>query len=233
MKLSDFKGLFNRSTLTFISAENPFGDYWRIRLKPAAETVWIAGEHGIFTLPGKRIKGKAWRAFSVASIPQEGEIIIGTRTGEEVSNFKKALINMKPGDKVNVLGPFGWLKIQDKKSPVVMAAGGVGITPIRALFKLLENDSARPINLVYQSKDYYLFGDELLAIASANPAITLQMTKTKEDTESSLTDLFRQFGNKAYYYISGPRPFIKTIKSYMKGNGIKGGRILIDPFYGY
>lgn len=233
MKLSDLKGIFHRSHLTMISTENVFKDYWKIKLKPEADTTWSPGDHGIFTLPGRKIKGRSWRAFSVASTPQEGYILIGTHTGKEISGFKKALTTMEPGGRVNVIGPVGWFKVQDETSPIVMAAGGIGITNMRPIIKQLEKDTARPIHLVFQASDYFLFEDELLAIAAANPALTLYFLKTREETAKTITDLVTQYGNKAYYYTSGPRPYVVSIKKLLKQDGIEKRRIIADPFLGY
>ncbi|NLA53674.1 MAG: FAD-dependent oxidoreductase [Clostridiales bacterium] len=233
MKLSDFKGLFHRSALTVLTIDNPYGDYHRSTLKPDKNTIWISGDHGIFTLPLRKVSGKPWRAFSIASTPQEEMLIIGTRAGEETSSFKKELLCMKEGERVNVIGPFGWFKVREQTSPIVLIAGGVGITPVRALLKELENDTDRNIHLIYQSSDYYLFGDELIEIAAANPKISLLMTRAKKETEEAILSLIRPYNTKAYYYVSGPIPFIKSIKKYIKLKGVGGQRIISDPFYGY
>ena len=55
-------------------------------------------------------------------------ILIGTKTGKETSSFKRALLTMKPNEKIALRGPFGWLKIQDENLPIAMFASGVGIT---------------------------------------------------------------------------------------------------------
>ncbi len=233
MKLSDFKGLFKKATLTIESVKNPHGDYYEVKMKPEPGLTWNPGEHGIFKLPGRQVDGKKWRAFSVASVPEEGVMVIGTRTGKKISGFKKELISMKKGDKVAVTGPFGWFKVQDSISPMVMIAGGVGITPIRALLKQLEKDSARPVELVYASSDYYLFGDEIEAIAAGNDQIILHKTSGNAETGSAVTELASKHKGKAYYYISGSQPFIGAIKKQIKDKGIKGSRIISDPFMGY
>lgn len=233
MTFNDLRGLLRKSALTVQSVENPFPGYWRITLLPSAGTKWTPGEHGIFTLPEKQIKGRSWRAFSVASTRQEGVLIIGTRTGDAMSGFKKELISLKPGDRVNVRGPFGWFKVKDDTSPIVMAAGGVGITPVRALTQQLRQDTARPIELVYEAKEYHLFGDELQAIAAANPVMNIRFTKTREESQTALLDLILQHKNEARYYISGPPGYIRSNKKWMKEKGVQGKRIVTDPFFGY
>jgi ferredoxin-NADP reductase len=233
MKLSDFKGLFKKSIATIESIENPFDDYYIVKLKPSPSTRWAPGEHAIFKLPEAKVEGKKWRAFSIASVTSEGHILLGMRTGKEISSFKKALINSKKGTKVKVTGPFGWFKVQDATSPIVMVAGGVGITPIRALLKQLESDTARPISLVYAAMDNYLFGEELEGIAKANPQITLIKTSEPSNTTEEVKNLAKKYGSDAWYFVSGSQGFISGMKATVTGAGVKSKKFINDPFLGY
>ena len=233
MKISDFKGLFKKSEATIELIENPFEDYYIIKLKTALGFTWNPGEHGIYKLPGKNIEGRKWRAFSIASIPEEGFMLLGIRTGKTTSNFKRELISMKKGDKVKITGPFGWFKLQDETSPLVLFASGVGVTPIRALLKSLEKNTNRAIEVVYASNNYYLFGEEIEAIAKKNPKIILHKTVTVDETKQKIEELATQYANSAYYYNSGSPSVLKSIKLQLKGKGIKGKRIIDDSFLGY
>ena len=76
MKISDFKGLFKKSLLTIETIEHKEEDYYQITMKAETGTSWEPGEHGIFSLPNCNVKKKKWRAFSVASIVEEGVMII-------------------------------------------------------------------------------------------------------------------------------------------------------------
>lgn len=233
MKLSDFKGLFKKSITIVESVENTFEDYYVIKLIAKPGFAWSPGEHGIFTLPGKVIDGRKWRAFSVASIPEEGFVLLGTRTGIKISSFKKELIALKKGDKVAMRGPFGWFKLQDNTSPLVMFAGGVGITPIRALLKALESDKNRTVEVVYSSNKFYMFDEEIEEIIKINPRIILHKTVNTEETKQKIDELAKKYGNKAYYYNSGSFKVVKSIKTQLKGKGVKGKRLIDDWFFGY
>ncbi len=233
MKLSNFKGLKNKSKATVISVENVSADYWVVKLKPENGVVWQAGEHGVFTLHDKDVSGKKWRAFSVASIPEEGFMMIGTRTGKVVSSFKKNLASLKKGDIVNVRGPFGWFLLQDEDSPVVLVAGGVGITPVRALIKEMEKAKTRDTNLVYSSNDHHLFKEDIEKAAASNEKLKINLTRTADETQLALKEIVKEKGNKAFYYISGNTKMIKSIKKFLKAHNIKGNRIINDPFFGY
>lgn len=232
MKLSDFKGLFKKSIATVEEVNNPFEDYYTVRLRPSANTRWAPGEHAIFKMVDEQVDGKKWRAFSIASITEEGHILLGMRTGQEISSFKKKLLNSKKGTKVKVTGPFGWFKVQDSTSPIVMAAAGVGITPIRALLKQLESDTSRPISLVYAAEQY-LFGDELEAIANGNPQINLIKTSEPKSTTEEVKKLAKKHGSKAWYFVSGSQGFITSMKSTVIDQNVKSKRFINDPFLGY
>lgn len=233
MKLRDFKGVFNKSTATVISVENVSADYWVIKIKPADGVNWRPGEHGIFTLPGKDVNGKKWRAFSVASIPEEGYMMIGTKTGQKPSSFKKVLTSLKSGESVNVRGPFGWFTLKDETSPVVLAAGGVGITPIRALLKELEKGNKREVSLVHASSDHHLFRDETEKLAEQDGNISVHYPRTTDETRTTLAEIAGIHGNNAYYYVSGSFGMMKSIKKTLKAGKIKGSRFIHDPFIGY
>ena len=233
MKLSDLRGIQNKSTATIISIENPFDDYYTIALETEPGFSWEAGKHGILTLPEKKIEGKKFRGFSFASIPSEGKLILGTRTGKAKSSYKAALLSMNAGEKVQLRGPMGGFVIQDQTSPMVLIASGVGITPYRALLKALEHDISRPIELVYASRQYYLFGDEIQIIADANSKIKIHKTHDTAETKAKIESLVKKYSNTAYYYISGAPSMIQSTKKDIKAQGVRAKRIISDEFLGY
>ena len=233
MILCDFVGILKRSIATIESIENPYQDYFIIKLKPKEGLTWTPGEHAIYTLPTKLINGKGWRAFSVASIPEEGYLMIGTRTGERASEFKRTLIAMKKDEQVSLRGPFGWFKEKKGNAPFVMLAGGVGITPVRALLKSMEGKSDHQVEVVFAAKDFYIFGEEIEDIIAKNPSMVLHKTATQEQTKDKADELIAKYGMDAYYYVSGAPVFIKVMRERLKAKNIKGSHIINDPFAGY
>ena len=232
MKLRDFKGMFKTEKLKFISAENVFGDYYVVRMKVGKNTTWRPGEHAIFTLPKSKVHGRKWRVFSVSSTREENMIQIGTRTGKNISGFKNTLFNLTKDSTVKMRGPFGWFVEQEKTSPMVLIAGGVGITPVRALL-LSMKDVEKKIHLIYSSPELFLFKDEIDAITQGNKSIIVSYVNTLEETRAEIAKTSKKYGNKAFYYISGSPSMIKGVKKDIKKLGIKGKRIINDPFFGY
>lgn len=233
MKISDFKGAFKKNTVTIESIDNVFDDYYVIALNKPDNMTWEAGEHGVFTLPGRKVKGQPFRVFSVSSIPEEGKVLIATHANEPVSDFKHKLLSMKKGDQIKVRGPFGWFKIQDTTSPVVMIVTGIGITPARAIIKSIEHEETRPIHLVHSSPTEHLYKETFEEISKKNRDFHPVYTTSKEETIETYTALAKVHGNDAYYYLSGKIKIIRSTKKELKKLGIKGSRIINDPYIGY
>ncbi|WP_346025178.1 FAD-binding oxidoreductase [Alkalibacterium indicireducens] len=67
---------------------------------------WKAGQHGLYDITHKKIKNKT-RPFSIPTAPHENTIHITTRIGKELSEFKQALLELKPGMSMRLTGPVG------------------------------------------------------------------------------------------------------------------------------
>lgn len=233
MKLRYFKGLFKTHPMQFVSMKKVFDDYLLIKMQAPYPIAWEAGQHGVFTLPGKKIKGRTYRAFSLASPPSENTMVIATRTGATASAFKQALMEMKEGETIKLRGPFGWFVVQDDTSPIVMLATGVGITPMRSLLYALKDETSRPIHLIHSAEDFYLFADEFKELERANKEIKLNYLSNREEFKEALTAVASTYGSSAYYYVSGSFKAIRSMRSLLKGMKVKEKRIIYDPFIGY
>lgn len=228
MKLKHFKGFFNQHDVEVIEVKNVFEDYYTVKFDPKGVN-WTVGEHAIFSMPDKSIEGKKWRAFSIASSPDEGYMMIGTRTGSKPSSFKENLLGLKEGDKVHIKGPFGWFLVENN-GPLVFFASGVGITPTRAILSKYKTTD-RKITLVY-SGEYHLFKEDLDEFNDAEN-INVIYTNGKDSSQNELQTLVNKYGNDATYYISGAQTVIKSTKSYLKSLGVKSKKMINDPFLGY
>ncbi len=232
MKVRYFKGLFKTHSMRFISMEKVSGDYILVKMQAPYPIEWEAGQHGAFTFPGKKFKGRSYRAFSFANAPTEETFLIGTRTGTAASGFKQTLMGMQEGETIKVRGPFGWFVVQDDTSPIVMLATGVGITPMRSLLYALKDETSRPIHLIHSAKDFYLFGDELKQLEQKNPEIKLTFVSDREEFKEALTAVAFTYGASAYYYVSGSFEAIQSNRALLKELKVKGKKIIYDPFFG-
>ena len=121
---------FRRSKLEFVEKKHEKDDVYTYSFRPQRPVRQIAGQHGLFMIPG----AIAVRPFSLASAPEEQLIKIGTHIGSQ-STFKRAL---------------------DGLQPVVMLAQGIGITPFRSMLLHAQATSRKaPTTLIHvEEKDH-------------------------------------------------------------------------------
>lgn len=232
MKLAYLKGLRTSRLLEVEQIINVVDDCWLVRLRAGKDLTWTPGEHGIFTLPGRRVRGKCFRAFSVASVPREGVILLGMRTGREPSDFKHKLLSFQQGDTVRMRGPFGGFVRRDSSSPVVLIARGIGITPMRALvLSLLDGGEAKG-HVIHRARRH-LFRDFFEQLQGENPQLTLNFPDDDQGFDQDIKHAAAKYGSGAYWYVAASPGEIRMIKRELKSLGIPTGRIITDPFYGY
>ncbi|NUP59599.1 MAG: oxidoreductase [Pseudarthrobacter sp.] len=99
--------------------------------EPSRPVRFLPGQYMELDLPHAGSDGKGRRrVFSLASAPQDGLVKFGVRTAAPLSQAKKALLALQPGDELvatSVAGDF--VLPRDPRRPVLLIAAGIGITP--------------------------------------------------------------------------------------------------------
>lgn len=193
------------------------------------DLTWKAGQHGIFRIENPKIK-KSIRPFSISSSLSEGFVQITTSlNANPLSDFKSALSKMKPGDTIRMYGPAGSMVVGEKKN-LVMIAGGLGITPFRAILNEYQKDKTGTlnINLIYiDSSSRYLFLPE---IQESN--ISFYRYTDKDEFYDMIHKITLELKDNADYMISGNPKFVKSLKKSLKSTSISSKSIKKDPFFG-
>jgi predicted ferric reductase len=107
-----------------------------------------------------------WAAnpYSLSATPQPNSLRI---TVQKLGQHSAALTRLRPGTRVVAEGPYGAMTAARRTRPkVLLIAGGIGITPLRALFESLPGAPA-DVTLIYRVRREIdvVFRDELAAIA--------------------------------------------------------------------
>jgi len=228
----DYMGVIWRRTLVLQEVVQESDEIFSFIFKPKHPVRWKAGQHGIFMFKNTAIAGKFWRAFSIASSSHEGVIRISTIIKQEPSDFKKHLRALSVGDEIFMHGPFGEFHTSASISRIVGIAGGIGITPFRALLKDIASGviAETKLTLIYSSMGPYTFKEEIEVLAQ-HPGIEVIYTKTPEEVNAALDAQVATHGNSACYFISGSPGMINAIRTTLKSKGIR--RIVNDSFKGY
>lgn len=229
----DYLGVFRSQNLSLIEKVEIETGIYSFIFSITKPVTWQAGQHSLFSFPDRKIKGKNWRAFSIASSAHERVIRIATNIPSEPSDFKKTLLNMQSGDTIKMNGPFGEFHATGKSQHIVGIAGGIGITPFRAMAYDIAHGHLpnTKLTLIYSAATAHDFRSDLEAWQQKSDRLEVIFTKQTTEVQSNLENQCNIFGNDADYYISGSPGMIKALKNSCRGLGIK--RIVNDPFKGY
>jgi len=154
---------------------------------------------------------------------------------ENSSTFKKALININPGDFLECSEPKGEFIIEDLSKKIIFIAGGIGITPMRSiLLELVYEKKYFIADLLYANRDgNIVFKDELEEIKHFNKNFKIyNFIAPKIINEEELDSLYKEYGD-VIFYLSGPINMIKVIENILYKKGVNKEYIKTDYFPGY
>ncbi|MDX6278212.1 MAG: glycine betaine catabolism, partial [Nocardioidaceae bacterium] len=110
---------------------------------------FLPGQFAEITIPHSHADSRGMRrSFSISSPPNaDGQVSIAVRVPPESSTYKKALLGLEPGQTVHATGVGGdFVLPKDPAVPLLLVAGGIGITPF---LSQLRHHQDRDAVLVY------------------------------------------------------------------------------------
>lgn len=119
------------ANVELLEARRECGDVWRFSFTRPAGYSFLPGQ--AMSLRVETAAGPAAHYFSHCDAPGDRASLVVTRdTG---SDYKQALLALKPGDTVGVSGPIGRLVVPAGVRKVAFLVGGVGITPASSIVR--------------------------------------------------------------------------------------------------
>ena len=150
-----------------------------VRENPDVVSVWLHGRnlHRLPVAAGqfftwRFLTGPGWtrgHPYSLSAAPTGNTLRI---TVKDLGDGSRALAALRPGTRVAVEGPYGRLHAGVRtRRKVTLLAGGIGVTPLRALLEELPQGPG-DVTLVYRasSPQELVFKDELDALAAERGA---------------------------------------------------------------
>jgi 3-ketosteroid 9alpha-monooxygenase subunit B len=176
------------------------------------------------------------RCYSLASSPDTEsvhKVTIKRVEDGRISNWVNE--HLRAGDVVRVLPPGGLFVLNHDENPLVMFAGGSGITPIISILKTALATTTRAVKLVYANRDdaSIIFRAELDRLA-ADHADRLEIVHCLDAVDGFLTanrvaELIAGHGDSEYY-ICGPAIFMDIVEEAVGSAGVSATRIHIERF---
>lgn len=212
------------------------------RFRPRTPVRFEAGQWLELDLPHRADGRGSRRTFSIASAPVDDEIAVAMRTPEKASSFKRALAALEPGAVVRATGVGGdFVLPADPAVPLLLVAGGIGITPFASQLRSIASGPSRDVVVVYAAprlEDVAYrellreSGARVVLVSREAPASLpegwshLPGRLTAERLAEAVPDAPRRLG-----YVSGSPSFVDSVRGALRSAGAK--RIRTDAFAGY
>ena len=156
--------------------------------------------------------------------------------------------NLKEGDHVELAPPAGEfvLDTREQDAPVVLIAGGVGITPLLSMLHqcLAASPASRPVTLIQGALNsrVHPFRGEVQALAAAHPNLQAHVRYSDPLAgdqpgqgyhsngliDDALLDELTVDG--AHYYLCGPEPMLRHVHALLGRRGVPLARIHYEFF---
>ncbi|MFT5481954.1 MAG: Na+-transporting NADH:ubiquinone oxidoreductase subunit F [Halieaceae bacterium] len=206
-----------------------------------------------------KVDAEVIRAYSMANYPGEQGIVKfnirvatpppGTQ-GLPCGAMSSWVFGLKPGDKVNVYGPFGDFFAKETDTEMVFIGGGAGMAPMRSLIfdQLKRVNTDRKISFWYGARSlremFYVEDYDGLAADNENFDWHVALSDPQpEDNWDGLTGFIHNVLFEEYlknhpapedceYYMCGPPMMNAAVIQMLTDLGVEPENILLDDFGG-
>ncbi|TLS45637.1 ferric reductase [Streptomyces montanus] len=183
-----------------------------------------------FLAPGMRFSS---HPYSLSAAPRPNMLRV---TVKAIGDHSSRLRELEPGTRVWAEGPYGAMTASRRsRGKVLLVAGGVGITPMRALFETLPG-AAGDLTLLYRAnstQDLALW-DELASIADERGARLMYAVNSPdgERPDISAETLRRKLPDIDSHdvFLCGPPGFAQQVYEALRGAGVPARRIHHESF---
>ena len=204
-------------------------------------------------------KEPAIRAYSMASYPEENDIImLNVRIATPPPRIADAppgimssyIFNLKPGDKVTISGPFGEFFARETQNEMIFVGGGAGMAPMRShIFDQLRRiKTDRKLTFWYGARSlremFYVEDFDMLQAENKNFTWHIGLSEPKpEDNWTGHVGFIHNVLYENYlknhpapedceYYLCGPPMMNSAVIKMLLDLGVERENIMLDDFGG-
>jgi len=212
-------------------------------LKPEDEQPaprFIPGQYIAVTLDIPGQSHQHTRNYSLSSAYHPDYLRISVKKEGLVSNYLHEQI--KVGDKILVSIPAGVFTLQDTQNPVILLAGGVGITPLLSMYQHLVKHTQRQVTFIqcalnsqvhaFRNETFELANHRVKTITVYDQPIAKDQLNKHYDYEGLLTAeiLSPHINDQTEFYFCGPKGFMQHILGLLSLLGVNDDRIHYEFF---
>lgn len=210
----------------------------RFLLQPLEPFQYLSGQwlDLYLTLEGKSCVG----GYSMTSNPDGPTVELAIKAGHQHPVTLAMHTQVKVGDTVSICGGQGACVYQAKMGgPVVLLAGGIGITPLMSILRTMTlTEPAVPVHLIYSSStpDEFAFAYDIKALCQRYPHVTAEFRLTQPHADwpgakGRIDQTSLQATNptgKTLYYLCGPKQMITDLRALLTELGASPDRIRFE-----
>jgi anthranilate 1,2-dioxygenase reductase subunit len=207
----------HRARLRSIERVSPAVSIVELELEPDANLQYLPGQYAHLRVPGTN----ACRSYSFANAPNGAgrlRFVVRMLPRGEMSDYLRT--RAATGDAIDLEGPFGSFYLRRRTRPVLMLAGGTGLSAFLGMVEQLQAapPTGQAVTLLYGVTDAADFCElgRLLDCAAANPdfgfrTIAVQAPPHWQGRLGVVTDLLDEVdlnGGQLDVYVCGPPPMV-------------------------
>lgn len=224
-------------TVTFVRQISPTTAILGVDVSGMEPLAYKAGQFAQLRVPGT----DTWRNYSYAH-PADGrrevEFIIRLLPDGVMSNYLRD--RAKPGDRISLRGSKGGFYLRPVVRPVVLVAGGTGLSAILAMAQSLVADPGQPVHLLYGVTDAQDLCkiDELEDLKRRIPGLEVHTIVVRPDAAwdgpvGFVTDLLTEDmagDGDADVYLCGPAPMVEATRAWLAERNIHRVGLYYEKF---
>ena len=227
--------IIRRYTYTVRDVKTVAGNVVQIMMDPIKQTMsYKPGQFVFIRFRGQDHEvSREWHPFSISSSPTDDGLQLSIKG---LGDYTNKLGGLKPGALADIEGAYGRFSYTNyKNTDQVWIGGGIGITPFLSMMKDLPDDGCH-VDLYYAVKtESELIDWSLLYGTAMKKPKTLRIIPFVGDKQPKHLDI--EFIEKTSgslkgkdFYICGPPPMMKGLRTQLKAKGIPGTSIHSEEF---
>ena len=140
------------------------------------------------------------------------------------------LLGLRPGDRIEISGPYGEFVVRDRQRPLWFFATGTGVAPCRAYHRSYPGLDLTLVHGVRRADDLF-YREEWRALTYI-PCLTAD-PGTPDVVHGRVTDVARarELPADAHYYLCGANEMIYEMQEILAARGIDRGHIFTEAYY--
>ncbi|MEI6494625.1 MAG: FAD-dependent oxidoreductase [bacterium] len=188
--------------------------------------------------------GGQGKSYTISSLPGENFLDLSVK---KLGEFSSAIHNLKPGNKVKIIGPSGNFYPMPPFGDLVLLAGGIGISPFYSIICDLEKVNDLQKHQIYlfhsvKKKKHVVFSEKFARISEHCKNFKIIYTVTQEKSTDPPAaeerridwEMIHKHSGEAdgkEYFICGSISFVHDLWQKLKRGGVKEEHIFTESFY--